>query len=95
MFAYELMNEAVADDTEDWNKLLAKCFSVEKEMEPERLIVIDSNRWQSTTTFNELKVPDDNNIILSYHFYESFCGLITMHPGPHFRIIPGRCIAMG
>jgi endoglucanase len=34
--------------------------------------VIGSNRWQSATTFDELKVPDDNNIILSYHFYEPF-----------------------
>jgi endoglucanase len=72
MLAYELMNEAVADDPEDWNQLLAKCFSAIRELEAERLIVIGSNRWQSATTFDELKVPDDQNIILSYHFYEPF-----------------------
>ncbi len=72
LVAYELMNEAVADDPEDWNKLLAKCFSAIRETEPERLIVIGSNRWQSADTFDELKVPDDPNIILSYHFYEPF-----------------------
>ena len=72
MVAYELMNEAVADDPEDWNKLLARCFAAIRETEPERLIVIGSNRWQSAATFDELKVPDDPNIILSYHFYEPF-----------------------
>jgi len=72
MVAYELMNEAVADEAEDWNKLLARCFAAIRETEPERLIVIGSNRWQSASTFDELKVPDDNNIILSYHFYEPF-----------------------
>ena len=72
MLAYELMNEAVADDPEDWNRLLARCFSAIRETEPERLIVIGSNRWQSASTFDELKVPDDPNIILSYHFYEPF-----------------------
>ncbi len=72
MLAYELMNEAVAEDPEDWNRLLARCFSAIRESEPKRLIVIGSNRWQSASTFDELKVPDDPNIILSYHFYEPF-----------------------
>lgn len=72
MVAYELMNEAVADDPDHWNKLVAKCFSALRKTEPERLIVIGSNRWQSAATFDVLKVPDDPNIILSYHFYEPF-----------------------
>jgi len=72
MVAYELMNEAVADDSEEWNSLLAKCFAVVRELEPERVIVIGSNKWQSVNTFDELKVPNDRNIILSYHFYEPF-----------------------
>ena len=72
MVAYELMNEAVADDPEDWNKLVAKCFQRIRVNEPERLIVIGSNKWQSVSTFDELKVPDDKNIILSFHFYDPF-----------------------
>lgn len=72
MVAYELMNEAVADDAEDWNTLLTKCFNVIRELEPDRIVVIGSNRWQSVNTFDELKVPADQNIILSYHFYEPF-----------------------
>ncbi len=67
------MNEAVADDHESWNELLANAFSAIRELEPERTIVIGSNRWQSVNTFDELKVPaNDPNILLSFHFYEPF-----------------------
>ena len=72
MVAYELMNEPVADDPDDWNKLVDKSFRAVRELEPERTIVIGSNRWQSADTFDELVVPDDEHIILSYHFYEPF-----------------------
>jgi len=73
MVAYELMNEAVADDHESWNTLLSRAFSAIREIEPERTIVIGSNRWQSASTFDALKVPaNDPNILLSFHFYEPF-----------------------
>jgi len=76
--AYELMNEPVADDAEDWNKLVRKVIPVIREQEPERIIVIGSNRWQSATTFDQLWVPaNDRNIILSFHMYEPF--LLTHH----------------
>jgi len=70
--AYELMNEAVADDPEQWNTLLAKAMQTIRVTEPERIIVIGSNKWQSANTFDVLKVPADKNIILSFHFYEPF-----------------------
>ncbi|MDX2431524.1 MAG: cellulase family glycosylhydrolase [Bacteroides sp.] len=68
--AYELMNEAVADDSEDWNRLIAKGIEVVRVNEPERVIVVGSNKWQQVGTFKDLKVPeDDPNLILSFHFY--------------------------
>ena len=76
--AYELMNEPVADDAEDWNKLVRKVIPVIREHEAGRIIVIGSNRWQSAGTFDQLWVPaDDKNIILSFHMYEPF--LLTHH----------------
>ncbi|HBE40907.1 MAG TPA: glycosyl hydrolase family 5 [Bacteroidales bacterium] len=73
MVAYEPMNEPVADDPEEWNILLSRTVDSIRKWEPERIIVVGSNRWQSATTFDELKVPEnDPNIILSYHFYEPF-----------------------
>ena len=70
LVAYELMNEAVADDPEDWNKLIAKAVSAIRKNEPQRKIVVGSNRWQSVNTFDQLRIPEgDRNIILSFHFY--------------------------
>lgn len=78
MVAYELMNEAVADDPDDWNRLVAETMVVIRELEPERKIVVGSNRWQSVNTFPDLVIPeDDPHIILSFHFYEPF--LLTHH----------------
>ena len=70
--AYELMNEPVADDPDEWNRLLAKAFAAVRALEPERSVVIGSNLWQQAQTFDDLVVPDDDRIILSYHFYEPF-----------------------
>lgn len=73
LVAYELMNEAVADDPELWNNLVANAVKEIRKLEPERTIVIGSNRWQSTDTFDQLRVPEnDQNILLSFHFYEPF-----------------------
>ncbi len=73
MVAYELMNEPVADDPEEWNQLVARAVEVIRGLEPERVLVIGSNRWQSAQTFDQLKVPaNDDHILLSYHFYEPF-----------------------
>lgn len=70
LVAYELMNEAVAEDPDDWNDLAARAYAVIRKNEPERVIVIGSNRWQIPDTFDALEVPEnDPNILLSFHFY--------------------------
>ncbi|MFH1716635.1 MAG: glycoside hydrolase family 5 protein [Planctomycetota bacterium] len=78
LVAYELMNEPVADDSEDWNKLVEKAVKSIRKTEPHRKIVIGSNKWQSVSTFDQLRIPEgDRNIILSFHFYTPM--LITHH----------------
>ncbi|WP_298738967.1 glycoside hydrolase family 5 protein [uncultured Chitinophaga sp.] len=73
MLAYELMNEPVADSAEQWNELLARGIQVIREKEPERVIIIGSNKWQSVNTFAALKVPEhDKHIMLSFHYYNPF-----------------------
>lgn len=68
--AYELMNEPVADDPEEWNRLLERATRTVRALEPRRTLVIGSNRWQSADTFDRLRVPQgDRNILLSFHFY--------------------------
>lgn len=71
--AYEILNEAVADDDEDWNRLAAAALAQIRTTEPTRVVVIGSNRWQGAWKFPALKVPaGDPNIILSTHNYEPF-----------------------
>ncbi len=68
--AYELMNEAVTDDPDKWNTLIARAHEEIRKNETERVIVIGSNKWQSVNTFPDLVIPeDDPNILLSFHFY--------------------------
>lgn len=69
--AYEFMNEPVAEDPEQWNKLIAKVHKALRNLEPERTLIIGSNMWQSCGTFKDLRVPEgDKNIVLSFHFYD-------------------------
>jgi endoglucanase len=70
MVAYELMNEAVAPDHEDWNRLIGKAVKAIRKLEPDRVLIIGSNKWQQAEFFPFLKVPEnDKNIILSLHTY--------------------------
>ncbi len=70
LVAYELMNEPVADDAEQWNKLVEVLVRQIRQDEPHRKIVLGSNRWQSVDTFDKLRIPPgDRDIILSFHFY--------------------------
>ena len=77
--AYEFMNEPVADDHEQWNQLIVKVHKALREREPQRTLVIGSNRWQGYETMKYLKVPEgDKNIILSFHYYNP---MILTHYG--------------
>ena len=60
----------MAEDHEQWNKLVAKVHKALREREPKRTLVIGSNMWQSYETIQYLKVPEgDKNIVLSFHYY--------------------------
>ena len=79
LVAYELMNEPVADDAEQWNTIVNNCLEVVRKLEPKRTIIIGSNRWQAYDQVKNLRVPEkDKNIIISFHFYNPF-------PLTHYR----------
>jgi endoglucanase len=70
MVAYEILNEAVAPDHEDWNKLMNKAVTAIRRLEPDRVLIIGSNMWQIAPNLKFLKLPEgDKNIILSFHTY--------------------------
>jgi endoglucanase len=97
--AYEPLNEAVAEDPNDWNRLIGRVHAELRALEPERVIVVGSNRWQIPGTFPDLEIPEgDRNIILSFHFYTPF--LVTHYQAPWTAIAayegpvayPGRSV---
>jgi endoglucanase len=83
--AYELMNEAVAEDPEDWNRVLQVPYHAIRENEPARFIAIGSNQWCQAKTFPDLRVPgNDDRIILVFHYYNPM--LITHYKAPWVQL---------
>ena len=71
MLAYEPLNEPVADDYEDWNKVLNRCLETIRELEPERTVVMGSNEFSHWDTMKDLKIPEnDPNLIINFHYYK-------------------------
>jgi endoglucanase len=78
--AYELLNEAVANEPESWNRVVYHVFDVVRALEPERTIVIGSNQWCQVQTFPYLRVPQDDHLMLTFHYYNPM--LITHYTAP-------------
>jgi endoglucanase len=67
--AFELMNEPVAKNHDDWNRVAMVALAAIRESQPTRTVVLGSNRWSHCDTFDALRVPADPNLILTFHFY--------------------------
>jgi endoglucanase len=89
MVAYELLNEAVAPEHEDWNRLINKAIAAVREKEPERVLIIGPNMWQIASNLKYLKLPEnDKNIILSFHTYTPIAFthyLADWTPAKHYK----------
>jgi len=80
--AYEILNEPIAADPEDWNRVAFTVHQEIRKLEPKRTIVLGSNRMNSVLTFDQLRVPDDLYTILTFHFYHP--QLVTHHQASWF-----------
>lgn len=67
---YELLNEPKAPRDGDWNELAARALAEVRAHEPARVVAIDSNGTADPRMFSGLRVPEDENLILSFHFYD-------------------------
>ncbi len=68
--AYEFMNEPVAPEHEQWNMVVEKVHKALRQVEPQRTLVVGSNRWQDFETVKYLRLPEaDKNLIISFHYY--------------------------
>ncbi|MCQ2218802.1 MAG: glycoside hydrolase family 5 protein [Paludibacteraceae bacterium] len=79
--AYEILNEPQAPSCAAWNEFVANYIAEIRKTEPNRQLVIGSNYWQSTSSFDSLSVPaNDKKLILSFHDYSP--ALITHYRAP-------------
>jgi len=69
--AYELMNEPAAPEADQWNSLIARAIDRIRKREPNRILFVGSNNWQTISNLPYLKVPEgDTNIVLAFHTYD-------------------------
>lgn len=79
--AYEFLNEPTAPTCSQWNELVSEFIQNIRKEEPNRCLVIGSNRWNAPGTIDSLSIPQaEKNVILSFHFYGPI--LVTHHQAP-------------
>ncbi len=70
---FELLNEPHGELTaEKWNPLLAEALSKIRETNPTRAVMIGTAGWGGLGALPWLVLPEDENIILTIHYYEPF-----------------------
>ena len=70
---FEILNEPAGNITpENWNILLAQALDTIRIDNPERIVLIGTDPWGGLSGLPDLKLPDDNNIILTVHYYNPF-----------------------
>lgn len=69
LVAYELLNEAVAPTAQAWNETWSAAYRAIRDREPGRTIVLGSNHFNQYQTFPDLSIPDDDHLMLTFHYY--------------------------
>lgn len=70
---FELLNEPYGALTSNkWNRLMNETIEVIRESNPMRKIVVGPTNWNSIYYLDELAIPNDENIIVTFHFYTPF-----------------------
>lgn len=70
---FEILNEPQNNLTADrWNTLLAEALAVIRKEDPGRIVMIGTAEWGGVSALSKLKLPDDDRIILTIHYYNPF-----------------------
>ncbi|MGQ9478955.1 MAG: glycoside hydrolase family 5 protein [Thermoproteota archaeon] len=68
---FEFLNEPNGELTPElWNRLLTELLNIIRRSNPERTVVIGPANWNSIHSLDLLKLPRDENIIVTVHYYE-------------------------
>lgn len=70
---FELLNEPIAPTPRESNILHAKLIAAIREIDSDRILIVNTNRWADLDHLDALELPaDDPNIIASIHYYRPF-----------------------
>lgn len=70
---FELLNEPNTNLLAyRWNDLLAEAITTIRTTNPQRIIVVGPTSWNSVNELTNLELPDDQQLIVTFHFYEPF-----------------------
>jgi endoglucanase len=71
--AFELLNEPHDKlNGEVWNRLMAQLLTVVRASNPTRIVVVGPSHWNSLNDLPLLKLPNDPNLLVTFHYYEPF-----------------------
>ncbi len=66
---FELLNEITLPDSRPWNELYQRTLAVIRQVDPDRLVLVGGNRYNSPDALKELVLADDPNVFYTFHFY--------------------------
>lgn len=70
---FELLNEPCNYlDSRLWNQYLKEAISIIRKTNPTRKIIVGPTDWNSIYKLNELEIPKDPNIVVTFHYYNPF-----------------------
>ena len=71
--AFELLNEPHDKLNGDvWNSLFAQLLGIVRQSNPTRIVVVGPTHWNSLADLPLLKLPEDPNLLVTFHYYEPF-----------------------
>jgi endoglucanase len=71
--AFELLNEPHAQlDAAAWNAFIPELLSIVRKTNPTRIVVVGPTSWNSLKELPTLKLPNDPNLLVTFHYYEPF-----------------------
>lgn len=72
LLAYEILNEPVSENPENWNRVLNLVIPAIQAKEPDRTLIVGVCTSNFAVMYNSLKLPVTKNIMMTYHVYAPY-----------------------
>ena len=72
LVAYEILNEPVSENPENWNRVLNLVIPAIRKKEAERTLIIGVCTSNFAVMYSSLKLPSVKNIMMTFHFYAPY-----------------------